>query len=126
GSLTVANVRAPLLTLADKVQANRFAFDGAPRQAPRLPNKPRSAAGPHVAGRALWSERDYAGALTLASNVGAVYFGKGGDSPGAFPYMSAESVDAAGHAFTTARSIQTGRFRVLHSRSGLSVDSADL
>jgi len=125
GSLTVENVRAPLLALADKVHAARAAFDGAPRLAPRLPSKPRSGSAPHVAVRALWSERDYAGSLALAMNLGAVYFGKSPKtSPGAFPYMSAEPVDAAGHGFTIARSIQTGRFRVLHSRSGLAVDSA--
>ena len=122
GSLTVANLRGALLALADKVHAQRGAFDGKAKRAAK-PSKPASSA-PHVAARALWDAKDYAGALQLAANVGALYFGVGGQSGAPFPYMAAEPIELAGHGFTLARSIQTGRFRVLYSACGLSVDSS--
>lgn len=123
GSLTVANVRPALLALADKVHANRGAFDGKAKRA-KCPVAVSGARGsaPHVAARALWEARQYADALQLAGNVGALFFGHSGE-PGAHPYMQAEALGLVGHSFTVARSIRGGRFRVLHTASGLEVSS---
>lgn len=119
GSLTVSNTRPALLALADKVHANRGAFDGKAKRAAK-PAKPASSA-PHVAARAFWEAGQHAEALQLAENVGALYFGHSGEA-GAHPYMQAQHVDAAGHAFVIARSIRGGRFRVLGAASGLAGD----
>jgi len=120
GSLTVANLRGALLVLADKVHANRGAFDGKARRAAK-PSKPAASA-PHVAARAMWEARDYAGALQLAASRGALYFGVSSGA-GPRPYMAAESVEIGGHAFTLARSIDGGKFHVMHTPSGLGVDT---
>ena len=120
GSLTVANVRAALLRLADRVHAARGAFDGKTRAAPR-PKKPASSA-PHVAARAMFEAGDYAGALAIAEARGAAFFGCSNEAiPN--PYMAAEPADVLGIACTVARSVRTGRYRVLHTASGLSIDS---
>lgn len=126
GSLTVENRRPALLALADKVQAQRLAFDGKPKRA-RCPVAVAGSKGsaPHIAARAMWEARDYAGALALAGNVGALFFGVPGRDGAPFPYMMAESIEAAGQTLTIARSIQTGRFRILHTASACAVDSAE-
>lgn len=120
GCLTVANVRGALLALADKVHAQRGAFDGAVKRAPR-PKAP-SASAPHVTARAMLQAGDVAGALQVAETRGAVFFG---NSNGARPflYMAAETIEAAGMRFAIGRCVAGGRFRVLHAASGLSVDS---
>lgn len=125
GVLTVENLRAPLLALADKVHAKRALFDGKTRRAscpPAVAGSKSSA--PHVAARGFWESGQYAEALHLARNVGALFFGASGNEPGAHPYMAAESHEVAGHGFTLARSIRSGRFRVLHTRTGLACDTA--
>ena len=128
GSMTVANVRADLLRLADKVHSNRAVFDGKVKKS-RCPVACAGSKGsaPHVAARALWSEGDYAGAIALAQNVGSVFVGAG-SKPGeqGHVYMRAESVDVAGHAFVIGRSINSGKFRVAHVDSGLSVNPSRL
>lgn len=121
GSLTVANTRPALLALADRVHAARSAFDGAVKRAPR-PKAP-SASAPHVTARAMLAAGDVAGALQVAEARGAVFFGfpSGGARP--ILYMAAETIETGGHAFTVARDVAGGRFRVLHARCALSVDS---
>lgn len=120
GCLTVANVRGALLALADRVHAQRGAFDGQVKRAPR-PKAP-SASAPHVTARAMLAAGDVAGALQVAETRGAVFFGH---SNGARPilYMAAELCEAAGMRFAVARMVESGRFRVLHAPSTLSVDS---
>lgn len=125
GSLAADTVRADLLRLADRVHAARGAFDGKTRAAPR-PKRPASSA-PHVAARAMDEAGDKAGALALAEARGAVFFGFASGAAGApvapLLYMAAEPMETGGHHYTVARGVRGGRFRVLHTASGLSVDS---
>lgn len=121
GSLQCANVRADLLALADRVHAAREAFDGKTRAAPR-PKRPAASA-PHVTARAMDQAGDHPGALAIAEARGAVFFGHGGAAKCPILYMGAETIEAAGHRFTIGRGVLGGRFRVLHSACGLSVDS---
>lgn len=120
GRITLEYLRPRLLALADKIHANRGAFDGRVKRG-RCPTSPSVAKGsaPHVAARALWESGEHADALTLAQNHGAVYFGNPGKgaAAGGFPYMSAEHAEFAGHGFVIARAIRTGRFRILHALS---------
>ena len=124
GCLTVANVRGALLALADRVHAQRSAFDGIVKRAPR-PKAP-SASAPHVTARAMLQAGDVAGALQIAESRGAVFFGSasiGNQAARPNLYMSAEPIETGGARFFVGRCVMSGRFRILHAASGLSVDS---
>lgn len=122
GSWACDNIRDRIVGLADRVHKARAAFDGKARRAPRPKNPPSSAT--HVAARSMWASGDRIGAIALASNVGAVFFGAVGkgkdDLP--HPYMTAEHMRAADVDFVIARSIPSGRFRVLHLETACSAD----
>lgn len=124
GTWSTANTRPALLALADKVHRARVAFAGKVPK-PRRPAAP-SASAPHVTARAMVtgdaSARDYAGALQIAEQSrGGAFIGANGAA--GVLYMQAEHCERAGHGFTVARSVASGRFRVNHTGSGFLVDS---
>lgn len=124
GSLCVLALRGALLALADKVHAQRAAFDSKPRRAPK-PARAPTASAPHVAARSMWEAKDFAGALELARNHGAVFVGAGNDGPGAL-YMACEPIDAVGHAWIVGRDVASGKFRILHAQTARSVPGVNL
>ena len=123
GSITADNLAPGLLALAAKIKRAAGAYDGKARRAPR-PKAPASSA-PHVAARQLWQDGEFSEALALAQLRGAVFFGNGGKDRAPILYMTAQTVDAAGHSFTVARCVPSGTIRVLHTASALSVDGAE-
>ena len=117
--IACANLRAPLLAMADRVRSHAAAYDGKTRRV-RMPQKPRAGSAPHVVAREMLASCDYAAALQVADSAGAVFFGRGTDGIPVL-YMAAELVDIVGHPFTLARHVSSGRFVLLGDVAGLSL-----